>query len=76
MNIFKACSNNVVFFELRLLEDAQEFHTDNEPFSSLPLLHLRDGSAVLPHPHFMIPVLLCEPFTPYKGSWTWVLQLG
>lgn len=29
MNIFKAFSNNVVFFELQLLEDAQEFHTDN-----------------------------------------------
>lgn len=28
MNIFKAFSNNVAFFELQLLEDAQEFHTD------------------------------------------------
>lgn len=74
MNIFKAFSNNVVFFELPLLEVAQEFHTDNKPLSSLPLLHLQDGSTGIPHPFLMFPVLLCGPFPPCKGSWTRVLQ--
>lgn len=74
MNIFKAFSNNIVFFELPLLEVAQEFHMDNKPFSSLPLLYPQDGSTGIPYPCLMFPVLSCGPFPPCKGSWTWVLQ--